>query len=88
MEDNPQLHYVEMDTVIGSAGGKVILTIHFVNVDFMFGILLDNKTAAEAGNKISLALLLILCKLVKWHKIKSGIRACEPFCGSHPLISS
>lgn len=54
MEDNPQLHYVEMDTVIGSAGGKVILTIHFVNVDFMFGILLDNKTAAEAGNKISL----------------------------------
>lgn len=53
MKDNPQLHYVEMDTVIGSVGGKVILTIHFVNVDFMFGILLDNKTAAEAGNKIS-----------------------------------
>lgn len=51
---NPQLNYVEMDTVIGSIGGKVILTVHFVNVGFMFGILLENKTAAEAANKISL----------------------------------
>ena len=52
MEDNPLIPYVEMDTVIGRIGGKVIMTFQFVNVDFMFGILLDNKTAAEAGAKI------------------------------------
>ena len=53
LEENPFLPYVEMDTVIGRIGGKVIMTFQFVSVDFMFGILLDNKTAAEAGAKIS-----------------------------------
>lgn len=52
MEENPSATYAEMDTVIGRIGGKVIMTFQFVNVDFMFGILLDSKTAAEAGNKI------------------------------------
>ena len=51
--DNPLVPYVEMDTVVGRPGGKLIMTFQFVNVDFMFGILLDNKTAAEAGNKIT-----------------------------------
>lgn len=45
-------NYVEMDTVIGRPGGKIIMTFQFVNTDFMFGILLDNKTAAEAASKI------------------------------------
>lgn len=52
LEENPSTNYVEMDTVIGRVGGKVIMTFQFVNVDFMFGLLLDNKTAAEAANKI------------------------------------
>lgn len=52
MQENPSAIYAEMDTVIGRIGGKVIMTFQFVNVDFMCGILLDNKTAAEAGNKI------------------------------------
>lgn len=52
LEDNPSTNYVEMDTVIGRTGGKVIMTFQFVNVDFMFGLLLDNKTAAEAAKKI------------------------------------
>lgn len=52
MEENPYGNVVEMDTVIGRPGGKLIMTFQFVNVDFMFGILLDNKTAPEAGNKI------------------------------------
>lgn len=30
----------------------MILTIHFVHSDFMVGLLLDNKTAAEAAGKI------------------------------------
>lgn len=54
LHDNPSTSYVEMDTVIGRPGGKVIMTFQFVHVDFMFGILMDNKTAAEATNKISL----------------------------------
>ena len=48
-----ELPLVEMDTVIGNPGGKTIMTMHFVNADFMFGILLENKTAAEASNKIT-----------------------------------
>lgn len=53
LEENPSTNYVEMDTVIGRIGGKLIMTFQFVNVDFMFGILLDNKTAAEAARRIS-----------------------------------
>ena len=44
--------WVEMDTVIGRIGGKTILTIHFMFCNFMIGILLDNKTAAELASKI------------------------------------
>lgn len=53
MEDHPDLNTVEMDTVIGRPGGKVIMTFQFVNVDFMFGLLLENKTAAEAASKLT-----------------------------------
>lgn len=52
IEDNNVTNFVEMDTVIGRVGGKVILTIHFNAFNFMVGILLDNKTAAEASSKI------------------------------------
>ena len=52
MEDNDDIPLVQLDTVIGRIGGKVIMTIHFVNSDFMIGLLLENKTAAEAANKI------------------------------------
>ena len=52
VEDNGDLPLVQLDTVIGRVGGKVIMTIHFVNSDFMIGLLLANKTAAEAANKI------------------------------------
>ena len=44
--------WVEMDTVIGRIGGKVIMTFDFTFCNFMFGLLLDNKTAAEATSKI------------------------------------
>ena len=44
--------WVEMDTVIGSVGGKVILTLCFTFCNFMAGLLLDNKTALEASSKI------------------------------------
>jgi IS30 family transposase len=43
--------WVEMDTVIGRIGGKVIQTFDFTFCNFMFGLLLDNKTAAEVTLK-------------------------------------
>jgi len=52
MEQHSCLNTVEMDSVIGRIGGKIILTFKFVNVDFMFGLLLENKSAAEAASKL------------------------------------
>lgn len=45
-------HWVEMDTVVGRVGGKVIMTFNFTQMNFMFGLLLDDKTSAEAAMKI------------------------------------
>ena len=53
VENKPDISRVELDTVIGKVGGKLILTIHFVSVDFMVGILLNDKTAAEAALRIT-----------------------------------
>jgi IS30 family transposase len=50
-EKNGMTSWVEMDTVIGRIGGKVILTLDFTFCNFMAGILLDNKSAAEAATK-------------------------------------
>ncbi len=44
--------WVEMDTVIGRIGGKVILTLDFTFCNFMVGLLLENKTAAEVSEKV------------------------------------
>lgn len=44
-------HWVEMDTVIGRQGGKVIMTFHFTQMNFMFGLLLNDKTSAEVTSK-------------------------------------
>lgn len=50
-EENNIENHVELDTVIGRSGGKVILTTLFSSCNFMVGLLLDNKTAAEATAK-------------------------------------
>ena len=52
IEERGITSWVEMDTVIGRGGGKVIMTFDFTLYNFMFGLLLDNKTAAEAAQKI------------------------------------
>lgn len=36
-----------MDTVIGRVGGKVLLTLHFCESNFMLGILMPNKSSAS-----------------------------------------
>lgn len=44
--------WVEMDTVIGRVGGKVILTLDFTFCNFMIGLLLEDKTAAQVTESI------------------------------------
>jgi len=44
----------EMYTIIGKIGGKVIMTLHSHSCNFMFGILLDNKSASEVVTKLNL----------------------------------
>ncbi len=44
--------WVEMDTVIGRIGGKVILTMIFTFCNFMVGLLLPDKSAASASSAI------------------------------------
>ncbi|MDO5398700.1 MAG: IS30 family transposase, partial [bacterium] len=45
VQDNPDLPIVEMDTVEGTKGGKVLLTIHFVQSEFMIAFLRDSNTS-------------------------------------------
>lgn len=45
MEKNRDLPVVQMDSVIGSRGGKVLLTIHFVETSFMLAFLRDANTS-------------------------------------------
>lgn len=42
---NPDVNIVEMDTVEGFKGGKVLLTIHFVNCSFMLAFLREHNDA-------------------------------------------
>ena len=53
IEDNHLECHVELDTVIGRIGGKVIMTVHFTSCNFMAGLLMDNKSAAEGALKFS-----------------------------------
>lgn len=45
MEENPDTPIIEMDTVEGIKGGKVLLTIHFVHCSFMLAFIRDHNDA-------------------------------------------
>jgi IS30 family transposase len=45
MEANPEASPVQMDTVIGSKGGKCLLTIHFVHSGLMLAFLREANTS-------------------------------------------
>ena len=45
ISNNPDINIVEMDTVEGIKGGKVLLTIHFVNCSFMFAFIREHNDA-------------------------------------------
>jgi IS30 family transposase len=52
IDENGITAWAELDTVIGRIGGKAIMTIHFTFCNFMFGILLDDKTSLSVSDKI------------------------------------
>ena len=45
MGEHPESQLVQMDTVIGSIGGKCLLTIHFVSSSFMLAFLRESNTS-------------------------------------------
>lgn len=45
MKENPDTPVVEMDSVEGTKGGKVLLTIHFVDSQFMLAFIRDANTS-------------------------------------------
>ncbi len=45
IKKNPDVNVVEMDTVEGVKGGKVLLTIHFVNCSFMLAFIREHNDA-------------------------------------------
>lgn len=47
--DNPGVHTVMMDLVIGRVGGKCILTLHFPEAAFMAAYLVDDKCAESVA---------------------------------------
>jgi IS30 family transposase len=69
VDGNEITSWVEMDTVIGRVGGKVILTMDFTFCNFMFGILLDNKSSQEVAEKITHLKAMLLAEGVKFGDI-------------------
>ena len=45
MEKNPEVPLVQMDSVVGKKGGKVLLTVHFVDTSLMLAYIRDANTA-------------------------------------------
>ncbi len=45
--------HMELDTMIGRIGGRVIMTVHFTSCNFMAGLLMDNKSSAEGAARFS-----------------------------------
>lgn len=45
IEENSDIAIVQMDSVIGKQGGKVLLTIHFVNCSFMIAFIREHNDA-------------------------------------------
>jgi IS30 family transposase len=54
IQGNDIASWVEMDTVAGRVGGKAIMTFNFSFCNFIFGVLLENKTSLEVSNKVNI----------------------------------
>lgn len=52
MEKNQEISLVQMDWVVGNKGGKVLLTIHFVDTSLMLAFLRDAKYSGNSNRSI------------------------------------
>lgn len=52
LKENPNINVVEMDTVEGIKGGKVLLTLIFRNFNFMIARLLPDKTSKSVKKEL------------------------------------
>ena len=50
MDEDPDTPVIQLDSVIGRKGGKVLLTIHFVNCEMMLAFLRDSNDARSVEN--------------------------------------
>ncbi len=53
LSSNPSMTYAEMDTVEGTKGGKVVLSLKVVNVQMQFYFILADKSAASVVAKLN-----------------------------------
>lgn len=65
LADNPNINVVEMDTVEGIKGGKVLLTMIFRNFNFMIARILPNKTSDAVKKELDNIEKLIGSELFK-----------------------
>lgn len=65
LEENPNINVVEMDTVEGIKGGKVLLTLIFRNFNFMIARLLPDKTSKSVKKELDKIEKLIGTELYK-----------------------
>ena len=67
MQEHPGYDVVEMDSVEGKKGGKVLLTLHFVRAEFMLAFIRDSNDSQSVINifdKLYLELFPdVFCKL-------------------------
>lgn len=65
LEENPNINVVEMDTVEGIKGEKDLLTLLFINFNFMIAKLLSNKTSESVKIELDKIEKLIGTELYK-----------------------
>ena len=62
-ENHPHLPLTQMDTVEGCKGGKVLLTLHFVNAEFMIAFLRDSNDAQSVIDIFNRLYLELRCDI-------------------------
>jgi len=77
IKDNPDLGIVEMDTVEGKRGGKVLLTLFFTGTSVLLAFLRDHNTAKSVNSNFQFFDLLMTCmEFTLARNLKTGIYFC------------
>lgn len=88
LEDRPDCRpIVQMDSVEGCKGGKVLLTLHFVKCEFMPAFLRDRNSAASLFDVIErLYQELRSDKFMRLFSVLWGDNESEPYDGPYQLL--